>query len=285
MSCWLLDLPNELVADILEHIKDTEDIRSIAQVCSRLQDVAEPRLYDSIFHRTGVAAVNLKEAVEGRPERASYIQIIDSRCKWPRRNGLIALGSIIAKSHNLRELTIESPYCKNAYGQEAEIWKETMYQLLRPICSAVTFRECPLTKSKFSHLSIKRHFLCLHLVTLHLNGNKRFWTVDSELSMIFAHPSIKSLNVSCAELHEDGLQGLKETSRTPLQQLTFIECNFTIEALRITLAVPQALSELYLGMSLTRHIAHINSLNWLQEKTAIISGRTQHSSEMMAGAT
>lgn len=134
MRCRLLELPSELLTDILDYIEDEATFRSIASVCSQLQDIVEPRLYEHIFHRSGEQALNLRRAIDARSKRASYIQRIDSRCKWSKRHGLISLDSVIARAYNLKDVTIESPYCNNAYGHETEIWRRTMYHLLRPIC-------------------------------------------------------------------------------------------------------------------------------------------------------
>lgn len=140
MPCPLLHLPNELIADIVEYIEDTETLRALARTCSRLQSIAELALYQSIFHRTGEAAIRLCEAVETRPERADGIHVIDSRCKWQKRAGLVSLAPVISRAKNLRELTIESPYCNNAYGKEAELWRRTMSCLLQPVCASKLYR-------------------------------------------------------------------------------------------------------------------------------------------------
>lgn len=87
-------------------------------------------------------------------------------------------------------------------------------------------------------------------VTLHLSGTKRYWTVDNELAALFGHPTITSLTISCVEIHEDGLERLTNVVKTPLEQLSFIECNLTTEALHLILSRPRALSQLYLGVLL-----------------------------------
>ena len=67
--------------------------------------------------------------------------------------------------------------------------------------------------------------------------------------MLFGHPNISSLTISCAEIHEDYLQPVQDAARTPLKQLILMECNLTIEALRIMLSLPRALEELHLGIT------------------------------------
>ncbi len=145
MSCPLLRCPSEIIEGIISFLNEHSDLRSFASTCSKLQPLTEAALYHTVFHRTGDAAVQLVETIEALPARAKYIQIIDSRCKWQKRMGLKSLASVIEQATNLRELTIESPYCKYAYGKEAAEWRETMYALLRPICLEGCFpilRDC-----------------------------------------------------------------------------------------------------------------------------------------------
>ena len=134
MTLSVLSLPNELIGNVFEYLRDAENLLSLITVCSRFNSIAESILYRSIFHRSGEAAVKLREAVEAKPQRAKHITIIDSRCKWQKRDGLLSLASVITNATNLRELAIESPYCNNAYGRETELWRSTMAELLKPIC-------------------------------------------------------------------------------------------------------------------------------------------------------
>lgn len=135
MTSPIHSLPNELIGNVFEYLQDVENLLSLITVCSRFNSIVESILYRSIFHRSGEAAVTLRKAVEAKPKRAKHITNIDSRCRWQKREGLISLATVISSATNLRELTIESPYCNNAYGKETELWRSTMSQLLKPICS------------------------------------------------------------------------------------------------------------------------------------------------------
>ena len=87
-------------------------------------------------------------------------------------------------------------------------------------------------------------------MTLHLSGSERYWNVEEDLATIFCHPTLTSLMISCAELHETFLSPLNCTAHSPLQQLTLIECNLTVQALSMILRVPKGLAELHIGIAL-----------------------------------
>lgn len=90
---------------------------------------------------------------------------------------------------------------------------------------------------------------CSHdIVTLHLsNETDRYWKVRDYHSLLFAHPTLQSLTLSCAEIDAESVSKLASSRPTPLKQLVLIECNITLEALTTILARPSALVELHLG--------------------------------------
>lgn len=138
----LLDLANELIVVILEHVDDPKELRAVALTCRHLQNLAEPLLYRSIFHTTGRQIVRLKEAITARKQRSHAIQIIESRCKLRQIGNLQELASIIANSKNLTDLTIESPFCNYAYGSKKTEWQRTMFDLLYPVYAMKAALDC-----------------------------------------------------------------------------------------------------------------------------------------------
>ena len=130
----LLQLPNELISAIAEQIEEQQTLRSLARTCRRVQPLTEPVLYRSFFHRNANQTRRLSEAIESRAERVQAILAIDSRCKWQQRKWLITLAPIIAQANNLRQLTIESPYCNRGLSGESNLWRKTICKLLRPVC-------------------------------------------------------------------------------------------------------------------------------------------------------
>lgn len=85
-------------------------------------------------------------------------------------------------------------------------------------------------------------------VTLHLSlEDDRYWTVDQSKVMMFAHPTLESLKLSCATLKDDLVSLLQDRPRSPLKHLALVECNITQKALTSILAIPAALERLSIG--------------------------------------
>lgn len=107
----------------------------------------------------------------------------------------------------------------------------------------------------FSHV-VRAHHTDWTPVTLHLSlEDKRYWPIDQSNAMLFAHPTLTSLKISCATLGNDVAPLLQDRPRTPLKQLILIECNVTQKAIGSILALPTALEHLSLG----ENCMHANS--------------------------
>lgn len=87
------------------------------------------------------------------------------------------------------------------------------------------------------------------LVKLHLSReNARYWGIDGSNFTIFAHPTLRSLTLSCAHIPDNLTSMLRDRPRTPLRQLVLIECNIQSNSiLGNILALPAALEHLSLG--------------------------------------
>lgn len=93
-------------------------------------------------------------------------------------------------------------------------------------------------------------------VTLHLSSEKRrYWSIDQSNVLLFAHPTLRSLKMSCAKIGDDIVSSLADRPRSPLKHLAFIECKITHSALKAVLSVPTALERL----SLRENCDHIHS--------------------------
>lgn len=87
-------------------------------------------------------------------------------------------------------------------------------------------------------------------MTLHLTGlrdRERYLDITTDLSPLFAHPSVQDLTMSCVNIYEAYTERILAMPRTPLKRLTLIECNIGLEALDNLLSLPRALEHLYLG--------------------------------------
>jgi hypothetical protein len=67
-------------------------------------------------------------------------------------------------------------------------------------------------------------------------------------SVIFLHPTLRNLTVSCFDIGED-LEGYLSVNQkaTPLKSLTFDECNISVQGLAAILSIPKSLERLTLG--------------------------------------
>ena len=160
MTFPLLELANELIDMIVSHIDDIDTLRSFALTCSRLQYLTELELYRSVFQRTGKQAINLLAAITSREERAQAIHVIDSRCKSQHRDGLVSMAPVIGKAKNLKQLTIESPYCNGCNGRDDGDWNSTMYELLLPVYDIWSTNTLPRLTKCMLHVTISKGVMC-----------------------------------------------------------------------------------------------------------------------------
>ncbi|KAK0315336.1 hypothetical protein LTR01_000633 [Friedmanniomyces endolithicus] len=156
MPSALCELPNELLANIAEHLQfDFSALRSLARTSRSFQAIAEPVLYRSIFFRNGAQLYSLQDALACESWRYRSIHTVDVRWSYqtiaPAKGELDALGDLISAALNIEDLTIESPYCNQNAWRRATAesgWSRTMDKWLRPIVQAAkpdTVRNLPLT--------------------------------------------------------------------------------------------------------------------------------------------
>jgi len=263
----ITDLPNELVAHIIEFINDISALRNLACSCHRLQHLTEPVLWRKLLVRERQRLRRTLDAYGSRRERAAALQVLNVPCKSESGNDMSGLASVIRKAQNLKELMIESPSCNLADFEADEVWRPMMDQLFLPFQHAIgdgLFIPKPLQKltrrkSLHYHRGSKLHSTSLSLwfvaqsltrptVTLHLNGPKSpYWTPDHRSLPIFLHPTLKYLKLACVNFPDDLFNEVTERATTPLQHLVLEECNITHRGLHGLLALPKALEHLYLG--------------------------------------
>ena len=65
----LLDLPNELIAQVIEAVRSRDDVRNLACTCRRIQHLAEPVLYRSVLFRSGPRATSRAAPRSASPAR------------------------------------------------------------------------------------------------------------------------------------------------------------------------------------------------------------------------
>ncbi len=112
----LLALADELLIGIIEHVASKRDLCQLALVCSRLQAVAEPALYQSILLRKGTEALQLFDAILGRSVRASFIRSLQIRYLYRYKEGIKIMNQELRKMNKLEVLTIEAPCCNDTHA-------------------------------------------------------------------------------------------------------------------------------------------------------------------------
>ncbi|KAH9845699.1 hypothetical protein Tdes44962_MAKER01130 [Teratosphaeria destructans] len=257
MSCHLLKLPDELIVcivDCLNHHLPT--LRQLAQVNAQFQALAEERLYRHIFFRRDVELQRLHAAISLRPSRATAVQSIDLPCQldaaefdlfcFRRRvkdgsTNFELVSDVLVKTVNVRELTLESPYCNVVDSipmwepTNDATWGRTLRAWFKPITMA-------------AHMSSATQSLqSLKKLTLHLNGVEReFWTASDQYADVFALENLEELHLSSVNIIDTTACHFK-ARRTKLKRLKLDEANISMKGLRTILAMPRALEHLYLG--------------------------------------
>ena len=155
MQFRLLNLPNELIAHVVEFVEDATALRRLACTCRQVQAHAEPVLYRSLLVRSGSRIKDVVDAIEARSERASAIHFLDVPCDSVRSEDITGVATLMMKAKNMKHLMIESPSCNSAEFEDEKAWRDMTEELFRPFHAAVGRSELSprplqlLTKCKF----------------------------------------------------------------------------------------------------------------------------------------
>lgn len=133
----LLDLPNELIVTILEHIDSRISLRHMSRTCRRMQKLTEPVLYRSALIRTGSETDKLVTALQARPARAAALHRLDIPCHQRYVQSFEGIAHLMEQASNLKELMIESPSCNSSDFEDEEAWEDMVRELFRPFQIAV----------------------------------------------------------------------------------------------------------------------------------------------------
>lgn len=133
----LLDLPNELIAYIIELVDDIPTLRRLACSSRRVQHLTEPVLWRKLLVKKGTNARQILAAYITHPSRAKMLQVLNVPCDPDFGRDLAALAALMDKAENLKTLEIQSPSCnEGSFETEAE-WRPMMDQLFLPFQRAV----------------------------------------------------------------------------------------------------------------------------------------------------
>jgi len=125
----LLELPDELVVSVVEELRgDRVTLGKLARSSRRMQSLAEPLLYESIFLRTGRAVDSISYALFRRKQRGRALHRLEVRChhRLLDRSRLDALWELVDMCTGVKDLIFESPYCNQQRWRRAEDWNIDM---------------------------------------------------------------------------------------------------------------------------------------------------------------
>lgn len=243
------DLPDELLICVVELLQDNRSaLRDLSLASRRLQALAEPVLYRTFFFVVSSELSRFYESARQHPWRSKAVQVLDARCKAGFADQFLLLADLLELAPNIRELTIESPFCNNRLWADAEKsagWDKCFERWMEPLIKATTCNPTAFP-SELHPLQV------LTKLTLHLSGvGREFYTVEKDLAELFAHPTLLELHISSINLPKHATDNLPPGLKTPLKRLTLDETNVTFEGLRGVLALPEALEYLYIGESMS----------------------------------
>lgn len=275
----LLELPTELIAQIIEHVDSRTTLKHLACTCRKIQELTEPVLYRSALIRDAVQMTNMLHSVVGnRPARAKAIHHLDVPCHPRSSPSFDDLGVLLENALNLRRLMVESPECNTGEFEDEDSYEHMARNLFRPFESAVCVNDVerrPLQRlQERKSVPDKRCEDCLAFssaaiitvgvkgsldtaltnnpVVLHLNGKESpYWTIGRRCLSIFLLPSLQKLTLSCVNIEDDVVESIRDRSFTSLKHLTLEESNITHQGLIGILSLPKALETLYLGQLLS----------------------------------
>ncbi|CZR63871.1 uncharacterized protein PAC_13768 [Phialocephala subalpina] len=241
MESRLLALADELLLKVIEHIEPKDDLSNLSRVCSRLQAFAEPFLYQSILIRKGEHATQLCYALHRRTARAYSVRKLQVAYMHKHRVGIEVLNQALRTMCSLQEINIESPCCNDTHPNTIDFESKGRinYAEYFQFASSMTLESPP-------RVQVPLQTLILHSHDNEGPGREAF-NMGSN-AVIFLHPTLRNLTISCFDIGEDIGEYLSATQKSsPLKTLTFVECNINVTALSAILYVPKSLERLTLG--------------------------------------
>lgn len=236
-ACKILDaLPYELVEMVVSHVANIQDLRSLALTNKLFQTLAEPYIYANVFIRKGDQALNLFNAIQSKPIRATWIRNLQNACLAEYPHGLLDLADLVPRMTRLENLIVETPDC-NAFSPEMRVpWIQQQDLYTHIFDQASQPNAKPL---------LPRLTSC----TLHYVDRSRSLYHLGRHSIIFLHPTLTELTISCAHIDPPHklhplLSSSSLTNTTSLKTLRLIECDFHNQGLYHLLRLPQQLNSL-----------------------------------------
>lgn len=257
MSLLLLHLPDEVLITIFGFL-DFSSLRDASLVCKHFDDLAQPFLYHTIEIVNGHQAAALASSLHANPRRATWVRFLLVSTKFGEDYGLSTLPPYIAQMRNLQDLCLETPDCNAKFPEERVDWinlqdrYERIFETASAVMPRTVDRALPNLKSCRLFRGSVRHDLetdcgsgTLHFV----DGQKEIYSM-TKYAMLFLHPTLKSLTMSCASTdYPDRLLKPFQNDRslvksTNLETLHLEECDIFSPSLAVLLSFPRALKSL-----------------------------------------
>ncbi|OCT52966.1 hypothetical protein CLCR_10120 [Cladophialophora carrionii] len=235
----LLHLPDEVLINIFSFF-DFRTLCNITYVCKLFDDLAEPFLYHTIRVTSGSQASALSASLHANPRRATWIRSLLVSTKFGDDEGLSTLPPYLALMRNLQILRLETPDCNTKFPDERVPWVnlQDRYERIFEAASAVIPHDADRALPHLKHCTL--HFV---------DAQKEIYSM-TKYAMLFLHPRLKSLTMSCAstDFPERLLTQFQDddtlVGSTDLEHLHLEECDIYSPSLAVLLSFPRALKSL-----------------------------------------
>lgn len=235
----LLDLPDEILVSVFSFL-DFDTLLKAVLVCKPFSALAESFLYQSITVLNGRQGAALTNSFLADHRRTSWVRSFLVSTKFGQDGGLIHIPPHLARMTHLQELRLETPDCNRKDPADRVSWVSLQDRYERIFEGA----------SALIQNSAVRCLPHLKSCTIHFVDETKPLYSLTRYSMLFLHPTLRSLTVSCASTNwlKYLWQDLKDDPSlikcTRLEHLHLEECDIYPPTLAILLSFPQNLRSL-----------------------------------------
>lgn len=167
---YLLSLPQELLLQIVEHLEELGDKKSLCNVaatCRRLHNIAEAYLYSSTLFLTRKSFCRFLDATDLNTRRQEYVQdlhLMFSTREYEHGGGVDRPNLSVFK--NLRIFESESPECQPWVERKTIQWKNDMNSYMNSFEEASLLSQLPDLEKPLQNLKHSKWRFCLLLLIM-----------------------------------------------------------------------------------------------------------------------